>query len=360
MSKRANTTAIGAFVIGAIALILGAVMLFGTGQLFHERIVVFTVFEGSVTGLQVGSPVEFRGVPVGTVKNIRALYDPKKTSFVIPVYMSLDEDSVTNIRAEEPQRSPAEEIKKMVGHGLRAQLDIRSLVTGQKFVALEFHPETPATTFGIDSTIIEIPSIASRLQRVTSMFDKLNVEEIAEKAVQTLDGITAFVTSPALASTLANLDSTARNANELVLQLRTDSSLLSKSALETLAQTKQAAEAAETALTSALADISRLSNGTDARVEQIAERLDETLSAVQSLAANLDRKVKPLSDAALVTMNQATSTLKTAENLIGEDSNTRYNLDTTLEELAAAARSVRLMADYLEQNPDALLKGKTQ
>lgn len=356
MSKRANTTAIGAFVIGAIALILGAVMLFGTGQFFNARIVVVTVFEGSVTGLQVGSPVEFRGVPVGTVKNIKALYDPKKTSFVIPVYMSLDEDSVTNIQEDGSTSPPQQEIKKMIEHGLRAQLDIRSLVTGQKFVALEFHPETPATIVGIDSNIPEIPSIASRLQRVTSMFDKLNVDEIAGKAVETLEGISALVNSPVLASTIENLDNTARNANDLVLQLRTDTSLLSQSAIETLEQTKQAVAAAETTLT----DVSRLSNSTDARLEQVADRLDKTLSAVESLAANIDQKVQPLSDSAITAMNQATSTLKTAEDLIGENSNTRYNLDATLEELAAAARSVRLMADYLEQNPDALLKGKSQ
>ena len=351
MSKRANTTAIGAFVIGAIALIVGAVMLFGTGQFFNERIVVLTVFEGSVTGLQVGSPVEFRGVPVGTVKDIKALYDSKKTAFVIPVYMSLNEDSVTNIRADEPQLPPEEEIQKMIGHGLRAQLDIRSLVTGQKFVALEFHPETPATVVGIDSSFPEIPSIASRLQRVTSMFDKLDVDELAGKAVQTMEG---------MASTLENLDRTARNANELVLNLRTDTSQLSQTAIETLEQTRQSVAAAETALTVALTDVSRLSNSTDARLEQVADRLDKTLSAIESLAANIDQKVQPLSDSAITTMKQATSTLTTAENLIGEDSNTRYNLDATLEELAAAARSVRLMADYLEQNPDALLKGKTQ
>jgi paraquat-inducible protein B len=360
MSKRANTTAIGAFVIGAIALILGAVMLFGTGQFFNERIVVLTVFEGSVTGLQVGSPVEFRGVPVGTVKDIKALYDSKKTAFVIPVYMSLNEDSVTNIRADEPQLPPEEEIQKMIGHGLRAQLDIRSLVTGQKFVALEFHPETPATVVGIDSSFPEIPSIASRLQRVTSMFDKLDVDELAGKAVQTMEGISALVNSPVLASTLENLDRTARNANELVLNLRTDTSQLSQTAIETLEQTRQSVAAAETALTVALTDVSRLSNSTDARLEQVADRLDKTLSAVESLAANIDQKVQPLSDSAITTMKQATSTLTTAENLIGEDSNTRYNLDATLEELAAAARSVRLMADYREQNPDALLKGKTQ
>lgn len=360
MSKRANTTAIGAFVIGAIALVLGAVMLFGTGQFFRERIVVLTVFEGSVTGLQVGSPVEFRGVPVGTVKNIKALYDPEKTSFVIPVYMSLDEDSVTNIRADEPQLPPQQEIQKMIEHGLRAQLDIRSLVTGQKFVALEFHPDTPATVVGIDGDLPEIPSIASRLQRVTSMFDKLDVDALAGKAVETMDGISALVNSPVLASTLENLDDTARNANELVVQLRADTRLLSQTTIETLEQTRQAVATAETALATTLTDVSRLSNSTDARLEQVTDRLDKTLSAVQSLAANLDQKVEPLSDTATATMNQATSTLKTAENLIGEDSITRYNLDATLEELAAAARSVRLMADYLEQNPDALLKGKGQ
>lgn len=356
MSKRANTTVIGAFVIGAIALILGAVMLFGTGQFFNARIVVVTVFEGSVTGLQVGSPVEFRGVPVGTVKNIKALYDPKKTSFVIPVYMSLDEDSVTNIQEDGSTSPPQQEIEKMIEHGLRAQLDIRSLVTGQKFVALEFHPKTPATIVGIDSNIPEIPSIASRLQRVTSMFDKLDVDQLAGKAVETLEGISALVNSPVLASTLENLDNTARNANDLVLQLRTDTRLLSQSAIETLEQTKQALAAAETTL----ADVSRLSNSTDARFEQVADKLDKTLSAVESLAASIDQKVQPLSDSAITTMDQATSTLKSAEDLIGENSNTRYNLDATLEELAAAARSVRLMADYLEQNPDALLKGKSR
>lgn len=360
MSRHANTTVIGGFVIGAIALVLGAVMLFGTGQLFNERFVVLSVFEGSVTGLDVGSPVEFRGVPVGTVTDIKALYDSSKTSFVIPVYMSLNEDSVTNIRTDESQLEPQLEIQKMIEHGLRAQLDIRSLVTGKKFVALEFHPTTPGTVSGVDSRYPEIPSIASRLQRVTSMFDKLDVDAIVEKVMETLEGIRALVNSPVLASTLENLDKTAHNANELVLQLRSDSDRIARSANQTLEQTKQAVTAADAALTATLDDVSRLSNSTDARLEQVAAGLEETLAAVRSLAANLDRRMQPLSDSAIATMNQATVTLKSAESLIGEDSKTRYNLDTTLQELAAAARSVRLMADYLEQNPDALLKGKTQ
>jgi len=358
MSKRANTTVVGAFVIGAIALILGAVMLFGTGQLFNERIVVVTVFEGSVTGLDVGSPVEFRGVPVGTVTDIKALYDAQQTSFVIPVYMSLDSDSVTNIRPDKPQLSPEREIERMIEAGLRARLDIRSLVTGKRFVALEFHPHTPAKLVGIDVDIREIPSTASRLDRVTSLFDKLDLDQLAGKAVLTLDGISALVNSPILADTIENLGKTARNANDLVLQLQSGTQRLSQVAMETLEQTRHTVAGAETALASTLADVSRLSNNTDQQVTRVARELDAALGAVQALAASLEREVQPLSDSAKATMGQATTTFKAAESFVGQDSNTRYNLDATLEELAAAARSVRVMADYLEQHPDALLKGK--
>ena len=360
MSKRANTTVIGAFVIGAIALALGAVMLLGTGQFFDERVVVVTVFGGSVTGLQVGSPVEFRGVPVGTVTSIKALYDPEKTSFEIPVYMSLDSESVTNVRDDKSERSPASEIEKMIAHGLRARLDLRSLVTGKKFVALDFHPGTPDTIVGIDGGIPEIPSIASPLDKVTSLFEKLDVDALAGKAILAMDGISALVNSPILTDAIKSLDKTTRNTNELVLQLRTDTHELSQTAIETLQQTRQTLAAAETALVATLSDVSRLSNNSDERLSSIAEKLDTTLSAIQTLASNLDKQLQPLSESAKATMGQATSTLRAAESLIGEDSHTRYTLDTMLEELATAARSVRLMADYLEQNPDALLKGKGQ
>lgn len=340
MSKRANTTVIGAFVIGAIALILGAVMLFSTGRFFDARVIVVSVFEGSVTGLQVGAPVEFRGVPVGTVTNIKALYDRDKASFVIPVYMSLDGDSVTTIRSGDSELSAAQEMKNMIEQGLRARLDIRSLVTGQRFVDLAFHPNTPARIVGIDKDILEIPSLASRLERVTSMFDKLDVDQLAAKAVETLDGISALVNSPVLASTLDNLDNASRNANTLMLRLQT------------------ATESAEAALASMLSEVSTLGNDTDERLARVETNLNATLASVRALARNLDKKIEPLSNSAEATMDQATETLRAAESLIGEDSPTRYNLDKTLDELAAAARSVRLMADYLEQNPDALLKGK--
>lgn len=358
MSKRANTTVIGAFVIGAIALITGAVMIFGTGQFFHERVAVVTVFEGSVTGLDVGSPVEFRGVPVGTITGIKALYDPEEASIVIPVYMALNRRAITNIRGDETSRPPKQEIQRMIEHGLRARLDVRSIVTGTKFVSLDFRKDTPGKIVGVDKKIPEIPSIPSTLQKFTSMFEKLDLEELVVKATETFQGISALANSPALARTIENLDSASGHADELLVQLLDDSRRLSQTAEAAFEQTRESMANAEAALAATLADISNFSDKTDQRVARASERLEVTLSAVRALTEKLDREVRPLSDSAKATMEQAMSTLRAAESLIGEDSHTRYNLDTTLEELAAAARSIRQMAEYLEQHPDALLKGK--
>jgi paraquat-inducible protein B len=66
----------------------------------------------------------------------------------------------------------------------------------------------------------------------------------------------------------------------------------------------------------------------------------------------------PLSKSAIAALDAARSALKSIDGLVGKDSATRADLDTTLKELAGAARSLRVLADYLEQHPDALLKGK--
>ena len=75
MSKKANPGLIGLFVIGAVVLLVAAVLLFGSGRLFKETDLSVTYFEGSVTGLQKGSAVLFRGVPVGSVAEVFATVD---------------------------------------------------------------------------------------------------------------------------------------------------------------------------------------------------------------------------------------------------------------------------------------------
>ncbi len=90
MSKQANKTMIGVFVLGAIGLALVAVVLLGSGKFFTKTYVAVCYFEGSVGGLNIGAPVVFRGVKVGSVRDVVLRYDPGKLTIQIPVFIEID------------------------------------------------------------------------------------------------------------------------------------------------------------------------------------------------------------------------------------------------------------------------------
>ena len=137
MSKPANKTMIGAFVVGAIALIVVAIGVLGSGKLFKVSVPYLMVFEGSVKGLNVGSPVVFRGVKTGAVSSIRMRFDYATKAMTIVVYVDTDPSQIETVNldvtlAEEIERHERYAImKQLIARGLRAQLEMQSIVTGQ-------------------------------------------------------------------------------------------------------------------------------------------------------------------------------------------------------------------------------------
>src|SRR3546814_3851394 len=93
MSGKANPKLIGGFVVGAIAILVVALVVFGGGRLFQDERRVVAYFEGSVAGLQVGAPVTCRGVPLGAVTESLLRFDDRSMTALIPVYMELDRRS---------------------------------------------------------------------------------------------------------------------------------------------------------------------------------------------------------------------------------------------------------------------------
>jgi len=360
MSRRANPMVIGGFVVGAIGLLLAGVVLFGTGKFLDERITVVAFFEGSVTGLQVGAPVEFRGVPVGSVTAIRALYDPRSTSFVIPVYMGLTRGAVVDIRPEAAKTTPELELQRMVERGLRARLEIRSLVTGQSYVDLDIHDEAPAKLVGAEVDYIEIPTVPSRREKVVNLLDEVDLVSMAAKAALALDGINEVLHSPHLQSALENAAMTAETTNALATKLDARLDTISEATMAVLEQARRSLDETESLLQETLETLSQSARNVDERMASTAGELEQTLVEVRALARDIDAQVAPLSASARDAMDRAAETFQTTHELLDAESRTRYNLDVALEELAAAARAVRLMAEYIEQNPDALIKGKNR
>ncbi len=338
MSKKANPVAIGSFVIGAIVLIVIGVMVFSSGKLFTTTHTLVAVFPGTVKGLQVGSPVVFRGVRIGQVKNIKILYDQQDYSIMLPVYLEIISGSMINMdyKQMKPIKSQKEwygQIKHMIKNGLRAQLEIQSLVTGQMAVAIDFHQDAPSKHMMVDKRYLEIPTMPSIIKHFMGILEKIPFEKLVKMTIKVMEDIDTLVGSSDVKSTLHNASLAAQDVRKLLAEISTQVQPLSNSARAMLDEMRQA-------------------------VTAIEKQLDRTLVNISTLSQDVDRELKPLSKSATGALNEARAAFKSVDGLIGKDSVTRADLDSTLQEIAGAARSLRILADYLEQHPDALLKGK--
>ena len=191
MSKPANKTLIGAFIIGAIALLVVAVLIFGSGKFLKKTYHAVVFFEGSIKGLNEGAPVIFKGVKIGAVADIRLVYDPVNDSIRIPVIIELEPDKFE--RTDTAERHPAEGMKLLIERGLRAQLQMQSIVTGQLMIALNFFPDKPATYIGFIKEYPEIPSIPTPLQELAKTIEELHLKEMVRKLNGTLNSVRKLI-----------------------------------------------------------------------------------------------------------------------------------------------------------------------
>lgn len=304
MSKPVNKTMIGIFVVVAVGLVVASVVILGSGRFFTDKPKFLMYFDGSVKGLTVGSPVVFRGVKVGTVTEIGMLFSKKDLVVLIPVYVEIGDadvqmmdDKSLSAKRRDRKKILYEYLAAFIRRGLRAQLEMQSFVTGQLQIALDFYPDKPMRLVGGPSKYPEIPTIPTQLQELTKRVEQIPIEEIAGKMRSTLDGLDKLVNSPEMAR----------------------------------------------------------------MVWSIGQTSDET----RKLAHTVQRQIEPLarsitktSDETGVTLQKIQVAIRSIENTVGEDSAVVYRLNRTLSELEKASRSLRLLAETLEEQPESIIFGK--
>ena len=327
MSKHANPTLIGAFVLGAVVLAVGAIIIFSTGDLYKDRPPFVMYFDGSVKGLDIGSAVSLLGVQVGTVKEIGIIHDSATGDVKIPVVAEYHPEAVTNINRQ--GESIEENIKHLVEEfGLRAQLRTQSIVTGQLFIEVNYHPGTEYQYYG-DDTMVEIPTIPSTLEQLGKQLQEFSIPELTDAVSSAAVAIAQLADNPDLKLAIRNLNLTLESTNKLA--------------------------------TNANMQISSITN----HANQTLSKLDNTLNAAQGLLNNIDTKLDPLDNdihSTLIKLENTLTEIKQAATNVkqfsSENSPTVYKLNNALDELARATRSVRTLADTLERHPEAIFQGK--
>jgi len=307
MAKQANRIMIGGFVVVALILMAASLVLFSSGKFFHKTLKFVLYFDESVRGLQDGAPVLFEGVAVGSVVSIIIAVDAAKHQAVKPVIVEIDLDRI-ELREVGRTMDLQKNMQMLIKEGLRGMLTMQSLITGKLLIELDFYPDTQVNLKNINKRYTEIPTIPSTTSKLARALDKLDLEAVQKKLESALEGIAKVANNPDLAASLMHLKETLRDARKLVNRVDRQ--------VDPLAQdTKKTVK-----------DFGKLARDLDARVGELAPSLEKTLSAMRGVISD---------DAPLI-----------------------VELENTLQAISAASRSLRQLADYLEQHPEALIRGK--
>lgn len=324
--SKANPTVIGMFVLGALALVAVAIITLGGARLFtaKQRAVVF--FEGSVNGLVVGAPVNFRGVKVGSVDRIALQFDAATLNARIPVYVSLlpNQIQVMGGQADDIGDIPFE---AFIQKGLRAKLNMESIVTGQLGVDLDFRPNTPLVLVGSPNPKIpEIPAVKSDFDVLKDQLSQIPFRQIADDVKTMVDAVSQLTrTTGTTVGTLGEeLQTTAASARRSLDQ-----------ATRTLAT-----------MDSTLQSVRRVADQAGATLDVAGPQLNKTLASAEAALSRAEK-----------TLANADATLAQTAELTAPGAPLRAELEQAMRDLAASAESLRSFAESVERNPNALVFG---
>lgn len=279
---------------------------------YTRKLKFMMYFDSSVRGLKIGAPVEFKGIKVGSVLDVRLEFDNEDMNFRIPVLIEIELQRIIE-RGSDEDGSTYETLDKLVDRGLRARLQTGSLLTSQLYVELDMHPGTPINVSGEETMFPELPTLATAnfgaiTASAESLLAKLNAIDIHEVT----DVLLATIKSAD--KTLKIADETIGNANKLI---------------------------------------------TVPGIPQAIEDMRISLSNFKSIMKKVDESnIQEAINAGHVALENLTVTLSKTNNILEPNSPAQYNLIKLTGELEETARSIRSLVETLERNPQALIFGK--
>jgi len=300
---------VGAFVLSGLVLLLVTLMLFASQRLFKREVYAVTYFQGTVAGLDVGAPVTFRGVRIGSVTRIGVNINLKDLSARVPVYLEMNPSTVR--LAGYSQNDSKSIFRRLLLAGLESQLGMQSLVTGELRVDLDLKPNAHATYLGGNREGDEIPSSPSTLETLETEIAELPLKEIAQ------------------------------NANQTLLSIKRVTDALGPRVGPMLDSLKQTSDAAHGAIDAAHVAVVHI----DSLAIEGKQQLTDNGDALKGVLASSDRTVRD-ADALILSLNEMTA----------PNSRIRDDLQSTTRDLAASASSLRAFAHEIEGNPSDLLR----
>jgi paraquat-inducible protein B len=352
MPRKVSPTLIGAFVVAGLALLAAAIVFVAGNDLFKRKERAVMYFRGSIYGLQVGAPVVFRGVRVGSVTSLEVVYDSANDRFVIPVVAELERDAVRGIdgpRGRSARSDDAPALEALVQRGLRAQLQMQSLLTGLLYVDIDLAAQrvpavaTPAQNGKENAVVIgnavEIPTTDTAVQALRSQLEGVDLRRLLDDVSAIATSARALVSGPELRTALDDLQGITGSVKRLAMRLEQRIDPLAAAATSAMTRTDRAAQRVGDAASEVGASAKSLARTSDA--------LGQTVAPDSMLMRDLQSAAAEVSGAAAALRGAA-----------GSDDGVVRQTTRAMQDLSRAARSLRELADSIERQPQSLLRGR--
>ncbi|OAI20955.1 mammalian cell entry protein [Methylomonas koyamae] len=330
MSKQANPLAIGTFLVGALTLLVVALMVFGGGQFFKEknRFVIF--FDSALNGLNVGAPVKLQGVQIGNVSEISLVMDEATGRVFKPVVIEIDPALLRDVSGQQggahTEKQHRQAAQKLIDLGLKGRLETQSLLTGLLYVDLNFHADKPMNLVKLDyKNLPELPSVPTTVDEIRNTAD-----EIINRAKQ------------------LPLEDTLKNLSETLAEIR--GLLQSDDTRKSMA-----------ALAKSLQETQKLMATLNSQSGPLLTNANGALSDTRTTLQELNKQLLPVLKAVETSLNTATQvmqssqgTLAAVEAMAAPDA----PLSQAMQEMRNAARALKDLGESLERQPSAIIYGK--
>ncbi|MGI6680022.1 MAG: MlaD family protein [Bdellovibrionota bacterium] len=309
METNKKALLIGIFAFVMVVLFILSIGVLGSGVLFSNKVNFIMYFDESVKGLRKGGKVAFKGVSVGEVLEVNIVFDSSSFEAINQVIVQIDKDRLKT--EDDTLFNFGFNMKKMtrtlIKKGLKAQLQMESIVTGVLMINLDFDTNVPIKLREKNDNIlniVEIPTKPSGLTQITQTLDKIPVDEMLSKFSNILNNIEKLTETNSLSEVLKNLD-------------------------DTIKSLKQASDNAS----------------------KVLKKVDsEILPIMQNASKMVDNANKTFEDLREVAEN--------LNDITKDDSKLKYQLEKTLEATERAAKSIETLTDYLARHPNSVLYGK--
>ena len=333
---------IGIFVISAVVIGIIGVVVLGVGTIFQKKNIVETYIDESVQGLDVGSPVKFRGVPVGRVEQISltsAEYATRREYVLVRVSIS---SNILPFPVNDP-RSP--QLKQALDRGFRIRIAPQGL-TGVAYLEadylepernppleIDWQPEYPY----IPSTRSRITQLSEAVERILRNFSDIDIAQLSQTIDKSIVAITKLAEN-------ANLDKIGAQANALLSELRQ-----TNRQINTLVSNPE--------LKTAVADVSASAGRARQIIERAEKPINQMLTDLPQATESLNRLVKRLDSAANDLPQTSTELRQTIQRMNRLLANQQRDIEKTMDNLRAVSENMKEITENSKKYPSQVLFG---